>query len=115
MGTACLGWQIEGRGSAEEVDAATNSYREEMDVIVVFLSEVCIVGGGESVEFRKLYDAYVRWCFDSGEKELTKRRFGAALTERGIPADRGTGNAPIRRGVTLDPEARVTNETSGAI
>ena len=45
----CLKWQQEGLGMPEVVKAATESYREEMDIIGQFLEERCVVDPRASV------------------------------------------------------------------
>ena len=40
----CLDWQRDGLGSADAVDAATATYRGEMDTMATFLADRCVVG-----------------------------------------------------------------------
>ena len=43
----CRKWQQEGLGSAPEVAAATQAYRDEMDVLADFIDEEVVEGGDE--------------------------------------------------------------------
>jgi phage/plasmid-associated DNA primase len=118
MVLGCLEWRREGLGDPEKVRAATEGYRAEQDVLAAFIEERCVVGPGAWVKFSDLYTAYQEWCEEAGEKAETKRRLGSRLKDRGFEPGRGTGNAPIRRGLGLlddrdpGPEggARVTGE-----
>jgi hypothetical protein len=72
-----------------------------MDVLAAFIEERCIVSPEAWVRFSTLYADYQGWSEEAGEKAETKRRFGSCLKERGFEPDRGSGNAPIRRGIGL--------------
>jgi putative DNA primase/helicase len=117
MVRGCLEWQREGLGDPEKVRAATEGYRAEQDALAAFIEERCVVGPEAWVKFSDLYAAYQEWCEEAGEKAETKRRLGSRLKDRGFEPGRGTGNAPIRRGLGLlddphpDPEggSRVTS------
>jgi putative DNA primase/helicase len=95
----CLMWQREGLGEPDEVKAATEAYRAQMDLLASWIEERCIVHSDAWVPFKDLYTDYSEWCVESGEKPETKRSFGNRLKERGFEPDRGTGNIPIRRGI----------------
>jgi hypothetical protein len=94
-------WQKDGLGEPEEVTNATAEYRSEMDSLAAFIDECCVIHKDASVTMARLYARYSEWCEKSNETAETKRSFGRLLTERGFPADRGTGNAPIRTGIGL--------------
>jgi putative DNA primase/helicase len=78
----CLAWQRDGLGMPTEVRAATESYRADMDVLAAFLQDSCIVDPQATVAARALYEAYKRWCEDTGEHAITQRRVGQSLSER---------------------------------
>jgi putative DNA primase/helicase len=81
----CLAWQREGLGPPPEVRTATDAYREEQDVLGVFIEECCTVGTTDTCTKKELYARYEDWCDESGERyALTMRNFGKALRERGI-------------------------------
>lgn len=100
----CLDWQRDGLGEPEEVKQATQNYRTSMDKLAGFIDERCVVGESVWSKFGPLYEAYVGWCEDSGERAESKRRFGDQLSERDFNADRGSRNVPIRRGIGLREE-----------
>lgn len=110
MVEGCLEWISDGLGSAEAVDEATAGYRSEMDVLGEFFEERCVLDPEERVPFADLWVAYQDWCFKSGEKDLTKAKFGSALTERGYPSKRGGKNVAYRLGVTLSETERERQE-----
>jgi P4 family phage/plasmid primase-like protien len=97
----CQDWQNHGLAEPKSVTDATDIYRAEMDVIADFIEECCITGEQYSCTFKALYKRYTTWCEGYSQKPLEKRAFGEKLTERSILPDRGTGNAPIRRGIDL--------------
>jgi putative DNA primase/helicase len=84
----CLKWRKEGLGQPDEVIAATQAYREEMDVLGGFLKDRCV----ERVDLREaaatLYSNYTNWCESNGERPLTQQRFGVALADRGFTPNR---------------------------
>lgn len=101
MVAGCLDWQRDGLGEPEQVKAATDAYRAEMDVLAVFIDERCVVHPNAQATMKDLFAAWEHWCGVSGEDAGTKRAFGSRLTERGFEAGRGTSNAPIRKGIGL--------------
>ena len=96
----CLDWQKGGLQTPDEVKAATNDYRNEMDEIGIFLTECCIFNPNVKTNPTKLYDAYKKWCEDTGETVLKQRDFGVRLTERGLISKQSSGKR-FRRGVGL--------------
>lgn len=98
----CLLWQDKRLWPPEEVRAATQKYREEMDVLADFLAERCIVGPGEKCKAGELYQAYKDWAEHTGEsRPLSLKAFGLLLEERGFTAKKGTAGVIYRHGVGL--------------
>jgi putative DNA primase/helicase len=98
----CLSWQQGGLATPDEVLDDIAKYKEEMDVVGAFLAECCVLAPGASAPAKGLYETYVEWAKNSGEKwPLTQRAFGMSLTERGFERDKGKGNKGIRRGLGL--------------
>jgi putative DNA primase/helicase len=89
----CRKWQHEGLGSAPEVAAATQAYRDEMDVLADFIDEWCVSGQGEQVSKSRLYEAYVDWAERAKERPLTKINFGKTLAHRMPGLDQGRSGA----------------------
>jgi putative DNA primase/helicase len=80
----CLAWYHQGRLIIPEtVKNATQTYREEMDFIALFLDAKCIDAPDLSVKAGELYEAYKKWCTDGGEKYETNTSFGLRMSERG--------------------------------
>jgi putative DNA primase/helicase len=105
----CQEWRQHGLGEPEAVRAATQSYRDEQDVLGAFILEATLEASACRVRASELYAAYVGWCQRTGEHAVTQRRFGQGMTERGF--QRYTNNGPWYRGVGLI-EAR-TDGTDG--
>jgi P4 family phage/plasmid primase-like protien len=83
MVEGCLKWQREGLGIPQEVEEATNNYRDEMDTMGNFLSEYCIIHENTKAYGIELYRQYQYWCSETGEYEITKTKFNRKLEERG--------------------------------
>jgi putative DNA primase/helicase len=89
---AILAWMVEGlkdwrqnpHWRAQEVQTATENYREEMDIIGRFLAEQCIIAPNVQCQSRTLYQAYVEWCEANGEHALSEKHFALHLQERGF-------------------------------
>lgn len=80
----CLDWQENGLGEPEEVRAATEAYRAEMDVLAAFMEERCVLHEDAYAGATPLYDSYKEWCATAGESAESQTRFGTMLRERGF-------------------------------
>lgn len=80
----CLMWQRDGLRHPDDVIAATKDYRNQMDVIGMFIDECCDIGEFFRVTSRDLYDAYKRWSADSGEYTESQRALGLKLRDRDL-------------------------------
>lgn len=80
----CLAWQEQGLGMPEEIKAATDSYRQDMDVLSGFFEDKCFISGHLSVTKQELFEAYKIWCEEDNEKPVGKKRFGQLMKERGF-------------------------------
>jgi putative DNA primase/helicase len=87
----CLAWQEEGLGIPAVVKAATDDYRNEMDIVGQFLDERCLFDPSVSTQATTLYTAFKTWCQQSGEQELTQTAFGLRLKERGYQPEKTSG------------------------
>lgn len=87
----CLLWRKEGLGEPEEVKAATQNYRDEMDVLGRFIEDRCVLHERATALATPLYEAYQKWCEETGETEETQNKFGRRLRERGLGQDREKG------------------------
>lgn len=92
-------WLEHGLGEPNEVRAATNEYRSEMDVLGEFIEDRCKVDPDAKVVVGDLYEAYEVWCAKNGEDPLPTNLFGRKLTERGIAPMKSNG---VRYRVGID-------------
>jgi putative DNA primase/helicase len=99
----CALWQRYGLGMPDCVRKATASYRDEMDAVGAFIAECCVVDRRVKVTAKNLYEVYLRWCEENGEKAIAQRRFGMSLTEKGFENGRGTKGVWIWLGIGLLP------------
>lgn len=91
----CLKWQREGLQKPEEVETATEGYREEMDILGGFLADCCVLNPLARVTVADLWTEYERWCEANNEGPLKKNTFTSMLKERGIKPG-NVGRASIR-------------------
>ena len=113
----CLAWRRDGLAVPETVQAATEAYRAEQDVLAPFLEDRCVLREGLWATSKVLYAAYESWCDNNGAELLTRQAFGRALTERGYVPKKGTGGVRRWRGIGLrehEPEGAEPPGASGA-
>src|SRR5262249_40023751 len=80
----CLAWQIHRLGEPEEVEEATQAYREEMDPLAAFIADRCVLDERAQASAKALYGAYKDWCEANGEQPLSQKWFGRRLSDRGL-------------------------------
>lgn len=80
----CLLWQTEGLDSPTCVTQATEEYFDEMDIVGIFIKDCCETGEAVQATSKALYEKYVRWSLENGERAMNQRRFGQKLTEKGF-------------------------------
>jgi putative DNA primase/helicase len=100
----CLEWQRMGLGVPVEVKNATESYREEMDVLSAFIEECCELGPSHRTSASLIYGAYLKWCENNGEHPMTQRALGMRLAEKGFKSSR-TGSTRYWEGIRVIDEA----------
>jgi putative DNA primase/helicase len=90
----CLEWKE--KGGLQEPDAikiATRQYASDMDTLGDFLEERCVEEQGASVSAAIIYDDWKeRWAPINGERNMSKRKFGLKLAERGFLSGKEGGN-----------------------
>lgn len=96
----CLKWQKHGLGTPKVIQAATEEYREEMDVLGEFLQECCVTAPDGRLTAALLYQEYNSWCSQMGERAISKRALGLRLKERGFTQYR-QGPARMWEGLKL--------------
>ena len=85
-GLAC--WLDEGLDQPAAVLMATSDFRTESDVLGDFLDEFVEKAPGWECPSSYLYDAYRKWCEDSGERAESQRWLTIRLEERGYSRKR---------------------------
>ncbi len=93
----CQEWRRNGLQDPEEITAATASYRQEMDLLALFIDECCQLDEDGEVPTGKLFDAYEEWCKKNGEQPVKKRTFGTMMKERGLRSENKTRDGKTKR------------------
>lgn len=75
-------WQREGLSPPQAVSAATQAYRDEMDVLAAWLTDCCVIAKQAEASAADLYRSYCQWREQNGERAETQTRFGSRLKER---------------------------------
>ena len=98
-------------GEPTEVKQATQGYKDEMDILGHFVNEHCLMKTNARTSVKELYERYSDWCKDTGEYQITQRKFNRRLEERGFVKKRsGKGGNTEFHGIGLLSE-RFTEET----
>jgi putative DNA primase/helicase len=97
----CLDWQRHGLKAPAMVKAATEGYRQEMDVLAVWIADCCVVKERCETKAADLYASYTAWCEQSGEHAEKQRKFGMRLKERGFENFLSTGGYSKWKGIGL--------------
>lgn len=109
----CLEWRRAGLRPPDQVRRATGDYRAEMDVLAAFLDDCCVQGPAVSAFAGELWEAWRRWCEQTGEQAGTQKRFGGRLAERGLESVRDSRtNRKMWAGVGLHVEWEARAELS---
>jgi putative DNA primase/helicase len=78
----CADWLRNGLFFPEEVQVATQEYRDKMDVLADFLHECCEVNVPDEIASSELYKTYKIWCEENGERAVSQTKFSLMLEER---------------------------------
>lgn len=97
----CMKWQQEGLGEPEEVRAATDEYKEEMDLLSNFLDECCVVMPVAKVAVNDIHKEYMKWAEENGEYPMKQRAFSNRLQMKGFSKRKSTGNRTFFFGIGL--------------
>ncbi len=104
----CIEWQLPaGLDPPAEVLAATQKYREEMDVLGDFLAECCVTGKPNcQAKASAIYDEYTKWHKRTvGGDAVTATMFGLRLGEKGFTRKRDSSGV-WWKGIGLQTEGR---------
>lgn len=97
----CIKWLQEGLGEPEEIKAATDEYKEEMDLLSNFVSEYCVVLPDAKVAVNDIHKTYMKWAEENGEYPMKQRVFSSRLQMRGFSKRKSTGNRTFFFGIGL--------------
>lgn len=97
----CIKWQHEGLGEPDEIKAATDEYKEEMDLLSNFIDEHCIITSTAKVSVNEVHKVYIKWADENGEYPMKLRAFSSRLQMRGFLKRKSTGNKTFFFGIGL--------------
>jgi putative DNA primase/helicase len=97
----CLEWQASGLGVPDAIRDATEEYRQEQDVLGMFVEEHCVVDPQGWVNSNALYKVYSAWSEANGATTISTTAFGRKLREREFLSGRGRDGKRIWSGVRL--------------
>ena len=85
-------WLTHGLEIPDRVRAATNIYRDEMDVVGEWITERCMIGAGRSEKKDVIYENYESWATANGHHPMAQKRLTRRLGDRGykLAADHRT-------------------------
>jgi putative DNA primase/helicase len=106
----CLMWQRDGLNPPDIVKAATEQYQIEMDALGDFITDCCILRHDATVTATALWNAYMDWCKENGEKyALSRREFKLNLERKNLRQKRT--NVRFWLGIGLLSETHQTQTT----
>jgi putative DNA primase/helicase len=77
---------------SESVQAATAEYREESDIVGLFLaSDVVVIGEGFRTKSSELFDVWRSWCEKNGFFAGNQTSFGRLMRDKGYASKAGKG------------------------
>jgi putative DNA primase/helicase len=97
----CRLWREEGLTPPEDVLAATEEYRGEMDILGDFVAQCCVKNPFGAAVVAESYRVYERWCVNTAERPATKRTFVSRMRERGLKTRHGSGHVLVWDGLAL--------------
>lgn len=77
-----LMWQREGLNPPASVTNASRQYREEMDVISLFVDDCCKIGDNYKAPAGELFKKYQSWANDNSEYSMSKQKFGREMRQK---------------------------------
>jgi len=83
-----LSGKREGLKTAKVVQQASNTYREECDVLGEWLDTECELKIDKKIKQQTMYEIYRLWCHQNGMHSMAKKSFTRKLAERGIKTDK---------------------------
>jgi putative DNA primase/helicase len=100
----CLEWQRKGLGNPSVVSRAVEDYRQEMDLVRMFIDDCCATDNpAATAPVSALYGRFKQWCGQLGEAPVSPTAFGTWLTKNGFTEKR-TASTRMRAGLALKAE-----------
>lgn len=87
----CLDWQRNGLQVPESVRAAGRSFREDQDVVGMFVRDCCVRSRAASCKASELRKAFEDWVEREGHPRLSMRKVGLWLGSNGFRKERANG------------------------
>jgi len=116
-GSGILNWLLEGLAEyllyglavPDEIQAATDDYRNDMDPIGEFTRACVHKEAGHDETARSMYLAYVSWCHANSVKPFTEKTFATIMVQKAF--EKTSGRIRLYRNVRLvevpaDPESQ---------
>lgn len=85
-------YQRDGLKIPESVQAATQAYREDMDIIGDWLADCCLLSAGASESRTLVFQNYQQWAQKNGYRPMSSNSLTRRLKSRGIQTDTGRRN-----------------------
>lgn len=77
-----LMWQREGLNPPASVTNASRQYREEMDVISLFVDDCCETGDSYRAPAGEIFKKYQAWANENSEYSMSKQKFGREMRQK---------------------------------
>lgn len=77
-----LMWQREGLNPPASVTNASRQYREEMDVISLFVDDCCETGDSYRAPAGEIFKKYQSWANENSEYSMSKQKFGREMRQK---------------------------------
>jgi len=84
----CLKWQQEGMEVPEAVMVELEKYKSDMDPILRFIEDCCVVSETCKVRIPDLYENYIDWSHENKEYVLSSIKFSKKLADKGYKQSR---------------------------
>lgn len=96
-----VAWKQHGLKTPDKVSEATTAYRDDMDTVIQWMSEMLTKEPGAVTPTADLYDSFRAWCGRMGIREISSNAFGRRLKEKGLEQGRTGKGARAYLGVKL--------------
>lgn len=97
-------WQNEGLNPPTKVRAASQDYRDEMDVITMFVRDNCTIGADFKASGSELYTKYKSWATENNEYAMSKQKFGKEMQKK---FEKKRNNGSWYHGLKLNKDERL--------